>query len=166
MATGDNLQVIDRFRSLHPKLPSSAKLKATIAMTSLSSAITQAGMRRSAEAEKQLGRGIAEASSFIGLGPTNGNIVAMHATLMEMVGQATKAVQQFAAAAKRHGLPSVDTRGEPLPPPPPTGGPGVGRDSWLVEMWDRPLGGRIAIVAAGIATIGGIFYFLKTTGKI
>jgi len=121
--TGDNLKAMGKWRTYQARIPRNAKLKSTIAMTSFSSAITQAGMRRSEEARKQLGRGMAEASSFIGLGPTNGNIVAMHAILMEMGSQAAASVQKFGAAAKKHKLPSVTIRGKVIPPTTPSGAP-------------------------------------------
>ena len=123
MATGDNLKVISRWRSYQTKLPSNARLKSTIAMTSFSSAITQAGMRRREEAKNQFARGAAEAAGFIGLGPTNLAVQNMHGVLLSMQEQAASSMQKFAVAAKKANLPSVDIRGNELPPGPalPTG---------------------------------------------
>jgi len=117
MATGDNLsKSIGRFRTYLPQQPSSTRLASTIAMTSFSSAITQAGMRRREEAKKQYTRGVKETNT-VGAS-TNTMAKRMHGILLEMQGDAAYKMEKFGAAAVKHNLPSIDLKGKPLPPAP------------------------------------------------
>ena len=58
--------------------------------------------------------------TFAALGASN-----MHGVLVEMQHQAARSMEQFAAAAVKHNLPSVDISGKELPPAPalPAGTP-------------------------------------------
>jgi len=115
MATGDNLNNISAWKELHAKLSGNARAQSNTAMSAFSLTINQAGMRRAEEAKKMYKKGMAAAAYFVadrtGINPF------MHGVLMEMSIQAKNAIEKFGSAAERHNLPSVDTKGKPIPPP-------------------------------------------------